>query len=230
MFNSHLLQKGLTVDEFEEVMRNYNRNEALLDRLPAYTIARCPFCQEANIERVNTYTVESHSLGNSATSPSVVLRHCRHFSFVHSFYHFNSLTPTDVPGIWFRPEVPFVLGFLATKRRKCRAVIHALPVCQLENNDFVPRFTMFLMTYFSSQPEATYHEMVVWASTGPGADGYLNYFRLPDEEDWWDLRRRVAEGSLYWVNANDPELGILTREVDGFPYGNITGRKTYMQV
>lgn len=229
MFNLHLLQRNLTVEEFREVIRYYNRNEALLDRLPAYTIAQCPFCQDANIETVNTYTVEDHGTGASVFVSSAALYHCPHFAFVHNFYHFHGLKPTDaLRGTWFRPEVPFVVGFLL-KRRNCKAVIHALPVCQIENNEFVPRFTMFLATYFSTQPEATYRELVGWASTFPGAEGYATDFRMPSDKDenWWDLNYWVKRDSLYWVDANDPELPIRTHDPDAFPYGNIAGRKTF---
>jgi hypothetical protein len=126
----------------------------------------------------------------------------------------------------FAPEVPFVFGLLLNQSR---AVIHALPICQIENNDFVPRFTLFLMSYFSEQPQKTYHSMVVAASAVSGAEGYATNFRVPvpnREEDWWDLRRWVATGQLFWVDANDPNLPLRTHDIDAFPYGNIIGRKT----
>jgi hypothetical protein len=228
MFNLHLLQKSLTVDEFREVFRNYHRNETLLGQFPAYTIARCPYCLEANIERVNTYVVDSHRLGASVFSTKGIIQHCQHFSFVHTFYHFHGFKPTDaLRGEFFRPEVPFVVGFLL-RRRWCKAVIHALPVCRIENNEFVPRFTMFLVVYFAKKPAEAYKTLVSWASTGPGAEGYASDFRLPSKGDelWEDLRHWIAAGSLFWMDANDPELPIRTRNVDAFPYGNITGRTT----
>ena len=130
-------------------------------------------------------------------------------------------------GELFPPEVPFVVGFLL-EQRTCRAVLHALPVCQIEQGRFVPRFSMFLMTYFSETPEAAYRELVAFASRSSGAEGYAGDFRLPPagNDSWWNLRPWVEAGSLFWVEAHDPDLGLRTQASDAFPYGEISGRRT----
>ncbi len=119
----------------------------------------------------------------------------------------------------FGPEVPHVIGYLLEKGRDCLAVIHALPVCRIEGEAFVPRYTMFMVSYFSHHKPEDVRDDVKWF----GNRGYIEvpvdiFSEPPDGTDhWWDLKRWVADGLLYWVDGNDPGLGLRTRDPEAFP-------------
>jgi hypothetical protein len=206
-------------------------SDAHLERLPAYAIARCPYCQQAIVERVDTYTAGVLAMGHGTAilGAGAIVRHCPHFAFSHVFYHFYGLPSSDaLHGQTFPPEVPFVVGDLL-KRRTCQAVIHALPVCRIENDEFVPRFNMFPVVYFSRNPAEAYKAMIRIASIYPGAEGYATDFRLPPEnaaEGWWNLRPWVDAGQLHWLDPHDPEFALRTSDAGSFPYGEIDGRRT----
>jgi hypothetical protein len=44
------------------------------------------------------------------------------------------------------------------------------------------------------------------------------------QEHWWNLRQWVSAGQLFWVDGDDPALGIRTHDIEAFPYGDIRGR------
>lgn len=228
MSNLHLLQTELTVEEYERLITQIDwSSPVILRQFPAYVIARCPFCLALNVERLDTYSVRLWSigsLGHAAFDHRAVDDHCEHFALVQTFFHFHNIWPAEAWGM-LGPEVPHVIGHLLESGR-CLAVIHSLPICRIEGNAFMPRYTLFMVGYFSEQPEEAYQAVINF--NAPYVEpGVAWPFIAPPEgcEQWWDLPRWVSAGQLFWVDGDDPGLGIRTHDSADFPYGHIKGRK-----
>lgn len=237
IFNEHLLKTDLTVTAYMALGDSINprHRQAYYSSLPAYTIARCPLCQAENIERIDTYSVRywpgvNYSGGRAVGSNEAIVHHCEHMALVQPFINFHGLVPSEAKKSLereFGPEVPHVIGYLL-EEGTCLAVIHALPVCRIEGERFVPRYTMFLVSYFSQQrPEDTRKQVVRRANLHFSCEVPVDIFAQPPDgtEHWWNLREWVAKGLLYWVDGNDPGLGLMTGDVQAFPYGEIAGRR-----
>jgi hypothetical protein len=237
--NLRLLRVELSVGEYERVASNRlarpylpNPNSpflSYLDKLPSYVIARCPLCLEENVEKIDTYSIRTWGGLNAGDSVFSSRRstYCRHFALAQTFFHFHGIWPTGAR-ISVGPEVPYVIGHLL-EDGWCQAVIHALPVCRIEDNTFVPRYTLFMVSYFSSVPKIAYK--VLLDHNRPYGEVGVNKVFLPNvvREHWWDLRQWVSAGLLHWMDGSDPDLPIRTHDAEAFPYGEITGRRFFHQ-
>jgi hypothetical protein len=226
-YNTHLLQIKLTAEKYRELTtRHYNEGTNYIsDWLPEYLIARCPFCLKGNIERLDTYSIGGWSVRHAKAlySHRLVVFHCQHFVLAQPFFHFHEVWPVEAKGM-FTPEVPHVIGHLL-ENKQCLAVIHALPICRIEDNMFVPRYTLFMISYFSIQPDKSYNSVITF-NVDYIEEGIAWPFIAPPEgyESWWNLNPWVSRNQLYWIDSDDPELSILTGSTDGFPYSHISGR------
>ena len=224
--NKHLLQVDLDVKTYTHML---NQIRALppdfIDQLPSYTIARCPYCGQENIERLDTYSICKWrtKLGNSVFHGNGISHHCQHFTLTQPFFHFHNIWPEGARG-QLAPEKPHVIGHIL-ETGACKAVIHALPICHIEDDKFLPLYTLFMVTYFAPHPLWA-NRRILDFSTNYVEPLVVWYFVDPPEgcEHWWDLDLYVEDGSLYWVDADDPELNIYTKDLSKFPYGNIEGR------
>ena len=50
-------------------------------------------------------------------------------------------------------EVPMIQIHLLPSNIQSHVVMHALPVCRIENNRFIPKYTLYVLTYFSVSPK-----------------------------------------------------------------------------
>jgi hypothetical protein len=235
MFNQHLLKLELSVEEYRKFCDQDTHAKVLQFNpvwfnLPAYMIARCPFCQEENVERLNTYSLaqwDNTQWSNRASfDATLVIHHCPHFVMVQSFINFNGLDGWGARGS-FGPEVPYVYGHLLEKGL-CLAVIHALPICRIEDDAFVPRYTLFLVSHFSDRPDEARRARRAFNAEYVNIEEALPAIILPPYtcQHWWDLRQWVAKGQLFWVDGTDPALGLRTGDLDAFLYGDIAGERT----
>jgi hypothetical protein len=227
MFNLHLLQIELSVEEYQQLaeLRFSFRPEPFLNRLPAYVIARCPICSIENVEGLNTYSLHDWDMtsGESVFDYRLIVHHCEHFALAQAFINFHGVWPAEAEGM-LGSEVPHVIGHLLEKRR-CLAVIHALPICRIEDDAFVPRYTLFIISYFSKSPKKAYDAVITFNVDYVEPGVAWPFIPPPDGcEHWWNLRHWVSAGKLFWVDGDGPALGIQTHDTDAFPYGGITGR------
>ena len=229
MLNLHLLQIKLTVAEYQAIIdaKPLRNIKSYLSRLPAYLIARCPFCSVEYVQHMDTYSPRYWDRLATSEADAVfhgygVVNRCRHFALVESVAHSTT-----------RPPLPFsselkVAGNLVDKGL-CKVVMHALPVCQIEQQAFVPRYTLFMFSYFSEYVPAeevrrrarTYKIQNDWIGDEPVLPPIQP---LPCTEDWWkELGLFVKTGQLYWVDTTDAALPIRTHDVNAFPYGDVPG-------
>ena len=227
MFNQQLLQIEMETHEYEIIVANvdWSNPASFLNQLPKYVFACCPICLAENTENLDTYSVKLWDLRyhHAVFDSRAIGFHCQHFSLTQPFIHFHNIWPEEASG-QFCPEVPHVVGHLL-ESNLCEAVIHALPVCRIENGKFVPRYTLFIISYFSEQPGKVYDSVIAFNAKHVEPGVAWPFIAPPDGCDhWWDLNHWVEKEQLFWVDANDPELGIRTGDVASFPYGNIEGR------
>lgn len=225
--NQHLIKIELTASTYQTLLADHawRDRQKFIERLPDYVIARCPFCQHENRERLDTYSVADWTrdvAGSCAFSDEVGLDHCEHFTLVEPFFHFHGIWPSEAKSL-FGPEVPYVIGYLL-ESNQCLAVIHALPVCRIEENAFVLRYTLFLVTYFSEEPEQALEAIMEYNVEFIDEAYEPSPFLVEVGDDWDNLAKWVAEGKLYWLDSQDESLPLQTGDIGRFPYANITGR------
>jgi len=226
MINLHLLKLELGIGTYLVLSKRSYRQENL-HRLPKYIIAICPICNKNNVDHLDTYSVVSWDKGHGSQAFGYgEVDHCEHFSFTQPFIHFHNIWPEDARHM-LGPEVPYVVGHLL-ESNLCLAVIHALPICRIENKEFVPSFTLYLLTYFSTEPESAYNSLISF-NIKYIEPGTIEAFIIPQKgyENWWDLSYWVSTGKLYWMDASDKKLALKYKDVDNFPYSGITGRRYF---
>ncbi len=235
-FNLELLKIELSPLRYIWLKDSVRNPETYFPGLPTYTIARCPMCQVENTEKLDTYSLRQWPGVNAYQGKSVwgynaIERHCEHFALVQAFVNFHGRPPTETLST-FGPEVPHVIGHLLEHAPlDCQAVIHALPICRLERQmprfwprwSFVPRYTLFLVSYFSPRPKDV-HSRAMSFNAPHFEPGYGRaFYALPDgRAHWWDLTKWVEAGQLHWMAG--PHLDLYTHDVEAFPYGGIEGR------
>ncbi len=248
MFNLHLLQLDLSVSAYDALGgRMGRRAEAYYAALPPYLIARCPLCGGENIERLDTYSLREWPgmnllNGTSLFGHHTVVRHCEHFALVQRFLNLRGVQPSEIYGALKGPEVPHVIGYLLKpgpfptphaidhilreENFYCHAVLHALPVCRPQGAHFEPAHNVFIVTYFSANPNNTREVVRAYNTFFRDPRTPPVFWEPPDgREAWWDLRRWVMAGRLHWIDGSAPTLPLRTRAVTEFPYGDLEGRR-----
>jgi hypothetical protein len=176
---------------------------------------------------LDTYSVEGwdRGYGKAVYHSYAILNHCEHFTLVEPFFHFHGIWPAEAKGL-FGPEKPHVIGVLL-ESGKCLAVMHALPVCRVEDDSFVPRYTLFTISYFSKHPKNAYDTVINFNRR------YTDelYTPFPFAEPpygaphWWDLSYWVSQKLLFWLDSDDPDLPLKSEDSNSLPYVNIEGRR-----
>lgn len=226
MENLHLLKIEISVEEYLGFSKKSLRQQNL-QRLPKYVIAICPYCKKENIEHLDSYSVTTWGQGVGSRVFAIDdVTHCKHFALTQPFIHFHDIWPDEANG-QFGTEVPYVIGHLL-ETGQCLAVIHALPICRPENGKFVPRYTLYVITYFSQDPKSAYNSLIGY-NVSYIEPGTIAAFILPQKgsEHWWDLPRWVSAGQLYWVDVQGSQLSLSASDVEKFPYKGITGRRYF---
>jgi hypothetical protein len=250
--NPHLLQADLTPAGYKAIAppegkRASSGGERYWRSLPTYLLARCPLCEGTYTAALDTYSL-THWL--YASNGKGVFREtyqdvgCSHFVAVQHFINLNGVAPTEVSYLEFRSEVPYVLPIFLPYDMESYAVMHALPICRVEDGRFVPRYSLYVITYYSADPASLnarrltgafedhymatptprYADLPLWRNLPAGVEppkyrsGYI--------DTWFDLPAWVKGGKLLWLDANDPALPLRAGPVEAFPYADITGRKS----
>jgi hypothetical protein len=98
--------------------------------------------------------------------------------------------------------------------------MHTLPICRPEGQQFAPRYSLYIITYYSENPDEMLNRR--WQAARAWSTLLLpTYF--PDQAEIFDLARWVRVGKLQWLDLLDPSLPLRTGPVALFPYVNIKG-------
>jgi hypothetical protein len=191
-------------------------------RFPEYLIARCPICEACYTECVDTYALHNWTLRLEETVYyGVQSIGCAHFVGVKTFINLNGIEPTEekyfsnVEG-----EIPYVMPVYLPEDIPSHAVLHSLPICREEHGVFVPRYSVFMVTYYSAAPRLLHDRNGQYWKPGMG----LVSLMFPFTKDR-DLLRWVAAGKLWWLDLEQDQLPLRSDSLEAFPYANIEGRR-----
>lgn len=239
------LRITFTPDEYQAILAKYsirgvfissNAREDFWGRLPEYLLARCPLCGA-------TYTgvLDTHSLaGEWVTSADIhssvyddYRQHigCKHFVAVQTFINLNGFLPSELNFYHVELDVPFIMPVFVPDDIPSFAVIHSLPICRIENNTFVPRYAVYMITYYSAWPQTLWRrrradpEDAEKAAADPEYRAAALYasWQVERQPELFDLRLWVSRKKLQWLDPTQPDLPLKAEPPEEIPYANVQG-------
>ena len=226
---------------------------AYLEKLPSCLFARCPFCAREYVEPVDIYNIGVWSRGvfdtnvdDTLSSINIYLNSpkpasCRHYMGLQVFVNLREQAPNEVrqPYNFYyhvgAGEVPYLSPNFFQANIPTKAVLHGIPIYQAVGEQFVPAYTVFVLTYFSLHRNAL-RDAILEAQIEPGKvydDDYIpSLVNYPNgDQKNYDLPYWVAQGKLGWLDITDSDYLLLNFRDDAeFPamYQNIPGiRRPY---
>ena len=154
----------------------------------------------------------------------------------HLFLNLHGILPTEMLNIDNEAGgVPFITPWMMPENLETCAVIHALPICRIEGEAFVPRYTLFILAYFSPEPEAVIrqHYATEWErgkddrEFHPRSLGTPFIATSPDGQHLYDLQAWAQAGKLGYLDFTDPTLPLRIGKHLQLPtlYQQIAGRQ-----
>ncbi|MGQ0603749.1 MAG: hypothetical protein ACT4QE_18875 [Anaerolineales bacterium] len=216
--------------------------------VPHHTYAYCPICRTQYREPADTH--ELRGWGPSQDLLQVLYgvpgeyptnSPCPHFLGIHAFLNLHGNLPSEITYLENSTgEVPYLTPWFFPGDIESYAVLHALPICRIEADQFVPRYTVFSLTYFNQDPKLVLkRHYAVEAERGkndPEYDAATVYppgaiYTGREDETLYDLPSWAARGLLGWLDftqANTPlQIGVGSKLPE--IYQQIQGsRKTYV--
>lgn len=226
--NQHLLQVKTTPADYLAVTANRGgitpppSPADYWQNIPEYVVARCPLCGNTYLDRLDTYSLKywvRPLLGDYLFYQRAKDANCSHFVVVHHFINLNGVKPTELVYTELGCEVPHVISVFLPDDIESYAVMHALPICRIEEGQFVPRYSLYVITYYSEEPSALIKRR--WQISSSEA------MFGPDivTKESWDLARWVRTGKLQWLDPRIPDLPLRAGPVEAFPYLGIEGHR-----
>lgn len=205
------------------------------DAVPTYLVARCPFCAASYTAKLDT-----HSLYDWHTHPEIDrgVYHeqyqnigCTHFVGVHTFISLRGELPDELPYYRSYYDVPFVTPTLLPPNESALAVLHSLPICRLEHEQFVPRYALYTLTYYARDPQdirarrRAEHEATRPDNPPASYRAHLWYTNaeVKAHPESFALAQWVQRGKLQWLDLTTPDLPLQAGPLDAFPYTGIRG-------
>jgi hypothetical protein len=246
-----LLQFRCTTDAYQRAITPYLRqgsNRRILISLipamaeywqiiPTYPYAECPYCHTRYHSSVDTYALWGwypwRVLRDALYVPEALVPpiRCPHFIGVQQFLNLHQQPPTELE--YFdnaSGDVPYLSRGLFAARVPTAAILHALPICRIEDDQFAPRYTIFALTYFSQNPQAVLGRVLAREAARASADP--EYFGteldLPDSSGAdYDLPACVKRGQLGWLDVTQATLPLRIGKDLQLPaiYGQIPGNR-----
>lgn len=218
--NPHLLRIEFSPTEYSPFPA---LQPAYLQRLPTYVIARCPLCNATYSARLDTYSLGEWYKpchGRSVFSERAQEINCSHFVAAHHFVNLNGVMPTEHHYKSLGCEVPYAIPVFLPDDIESYAVMHALPICRVEGGRFIPRYSVYMITYYSEEPSTLMERHWKISSSECILIG-VGLLRRSS----WKLTKWVRSGKLQWLDPNAPDLPLRTGPVEAFPYVNIQGQR-----
>ena len=240
---SHHLQTTFNPAEYQAIVRRntgvsaFRRSQAGSDywnRLPKYTVSRCPLCGA-----MYTVTLDTHSLAAGWNTnpdawkniPSEEKSHaqCNHFVAIQTFVNVNGIIPNELSYYHNELDVPFIMPSFVPNDSKSFAVMHSLPICRIEDRTFVPRYLAFMVTYYADRPdEIIRRRREENQSFGLGDAEYQAPSLFTSDEalahpEAWNLPLWVANKKLQWLDSTVAQLPLRVGPPEAFPYAHIRG-------
>jgi hypothetical protein len=137
-------------------------------------------------------------------------------------------------------EVPYLTPWFFPADIAGWAVLHALAICGREAEQWVPRYTVFSLTYFSADPqEVRRRQYAGEARRGAGDPEFYPGMLYPPgthtqvdyDESLYDLPAWAQRGQLGYMDISNPQLPLRMGPGTALPamYQHIAGdRRTYV--
>jgi hypothetical protein len=211
-----------------DVWKQFRRlTQEYRSRLPIHKLARCPYCGTDILRPVDSFSLMGFDPDLDATElyggepewPSPPPRqHCRHALGATLSVNLNGLQPDDLRDwmLWdktlFMRSAPYFMVWPLIARYTS-AVVHALPIGRLDDEEPIHRYTAYFTTYFAGdRTNLRTREMWVPNDVGGPAMGAVQTDA--------DLLKWVRAGRLYWLDPDDTSR-LVAGPPEAFPYANI---------
>jgi len=161
--------------------------------------------------------------------------HCPHFFGIHAFLNLHEVPPPNTY-YWSNStgEVPYVTPWFFPDDISTYAVLHALPICRIVDDAFVPTYTVFSVTYFSQDRkeiltrwrERVQNEGLRDPEYYPSLLAIPNSYSSAGRSAQHDLVTWARQGKLGFLDITRPPLPLvvgLGTELPGI-YQHIQGR------
>ncbi len=207
--------------------------------VPIYTYAECPFCHTRYSEPIDTYTLLGWGIGElSATlyasrTKFHNLPFCTHLLGIQVFMNFHHTAPYELElfaNAW--GEVPYLTPWFFVENQTTYAILHALPICRPETDQFIPRYTVFALTYFSEDPQEILREHIRAedAAHAPDSDYWPDTVHPPGDalrHGLYYLSKWAAAGHLGFLDFTETSLPLRIGPNLAWPalYDSIQGKR-----
>lgn len=247
---SKLLEITFTPDDYISLMTKYALASKTLwpdmeintywTKLPRHIFARCPYCNAEYISSVDTHGLfgwfTSLQSGAIAANEALFVKkyqmgNCAHYSGIQTFINLNGNLPVELSSLHNDcGDIPLISPELLTCDTVV-AVMHSLPVCRIENNLFIPRYSVYSITYFAEEPEQARKQALArkFPNFKPDLEGYSPAYlyddssRIKYEPLVGELQEWIRQGKLFWLDLDVSTLPLTSLSIAKFPYANITG-------
>lgn len=247
------LQITFQPDEYSEILQNWKKSEppkGYVEKLPTYIMARCPFCHSEYKTLLDTHSLRYGSSPSSGDQLGYPLgERCTHFLAIHPFINLNGLFPEEKSRYFDNTyDVPFISPLFLPQEVPSYTVMHSLPVCRLEERQFVPRYYLYTLTYYVPEnyvswiklpgyPEKIRRGIIAERRSREIIANNFHweeflYYPLQAREhpEWWDLLLWVKKGKLLWLDPHSPNLELRNGPIEDFPYANIQGYRHAIEI
>ena len=249
------LQITFQPDEYLEILQNWKKFEPpneYWEKLPTYVISRCPFCKAEYKTRLDTHSLMksygvSPSSGDQWGGPEV--ERCAHFLAFHAFINLNGLFPEEASR-YFRNayDVPFISPLFLPDEVPSYTIMHSLPICRIEDGQFVPRYYLYTLTYYVPEdyvswitipgyPRKIRRGIIVDRRAVETRTNNLHWeeflyfpFQARRHPEWWDLPLWIKEGKLFWLDPYSQNLELKNDPVEDFPYADVQGYRRMIEI
>lgn len=203
--------------------------------IPNYTVSVCPYCYTLYEEKIDTYSLRywqtDPPTGNYVywDKPEENRSYCKHLVYTQPFIHLHGIIPQTSPtelyySMSITTEVPHVIGLLLKEEFETQAVIHSIPICRIENDTFVPRYTLYMITQYAAEPNEQKEILISEDSQGRWTN-LIPPRNDQENEEWFELTAWVQRGKLSWIEPENRDVVLLSRDINKFPYAHIQGRR-----
>lgn len=211
--------------------------------LPQYTFSQCPICGKRYTHSADTYSLRGWNARNDRLfalyRPVSSQLSCAHFLGIHEFVNLHDQEPTELGYLTNGAgEVPRLTPWFLPDDIPSFAVLHALPICRIEKEQFVPAYTVFVLTYFSEDPNLLLerHGQAEAERSRGDPEYYPGFFSLPgltknyNEElsaSYYELDQRADRGQLGWLDYSQADLPLCLETGKRLPglYRRVEGRR-----
>jgi hypothetical protein len=157
---------------------------------------------------------------------------------MHVFLNLHDKQPKEVEYMENNTgEVPYITPWNFPDGLESYAVLHALPICRIENTQFVPRYTVFSIAYFSRDLDLLFRHFSTEAEAAGVKDdpeyypatvwppGNMNTHQY--DESLYDLTAWAERGQLGWLDVTKTDQSLCLGMGMQLPemYRQIKGRR-----